>query len=109
MGVLAGKLSVGRKGIVRRQPASVRRPHRGGDNARPPAAAVVYLDALRTAPFRLAAHPICQRYLRHAEAPQARRAGATSVRRVTFAIASGCPFQCDLTLAYAQLTTAAAR
>ena len=53
MGVLAGKLSAGRKGIVRRQPASVRRPHRGGDEARPPAAAVVYLDALRTAPSRL--------------------------------------------------------
>ena len=33
----------------------------------------------------------------------------TGVRRITFAMASGCPYQRDFALAYAQLINAAAR
>jgi hypothetical protein len=33
----------------------------------------------------------------------------TSVRRISFAMASGYPYQCDFALAHARLSTAAAR
>jgi hypothetical protein len=73
------------------------RPYFGSDDARQPAATVVRLDglcpALRAASTGSAADPIGQSDLRHdpPQAAQDRRGVRTSVRRITFAMASAAP------------------
>ena len=71
--------------------------------------AYVLLCALRR--IALSAHPVRQSHLRH-DPPQALKNGVlvrSSVRRITFAMASGYPYQRDFALAHAQLTNAAGR
>src|ERR1700730_8392751 len=89
-----------------------RRPYLGGNDARQPAAPVVRLDGLCAA---VALRRIALEHTQFAKATcgtirlKLLKIGALvriSVRRIKFAMASGCPYQRDFALAHAPLVNA---